>query len=88
MVISIGAVLSLAGNFFSAYTKNLGAYLACYTIMNGMGSGMIYMIPLICGWDYFPDRRGLVTGICLTGYGFGSFIFTQVSTAIVNPGRD
>ena len=46
------------------------------------------MVPLICGWEYFPKKRGLVTGICLGGYGFGSFIFSQVSSAIVNPGKD
>ena len=46
------------------------------------------MVPLICGWEYFPKKRGLVTGICLGGYGFGSFIFSQVSTAIVNPHKD
>ena len=45
------------------------------------------MIPIICGWEHFPNRRGIVTGICLAGYGFGTFIFAQVSTAIVNPDR-
>ena len=72
----------------SAYTEEIGPYLACYTLMNGIGSGMCYMVPLICGWEYFPKKRGLVTGICLGGYGFGSFIFSQVSSAIVNPGKD
>ena len=43
------------------------------------------MIPLICGWDHFPNNRGIVTGCCLSGYGFGSFIFAQVSTKLVNP---
>lgn len=46
------------------------------------------MVPLICGWEYFPNKRGLVTGVCLGGYGFGSFIFSQVSTAIVNPNHE
>lgn len=46
---------------------------------------MCYMVPLICGWEWFPKDKGLVTGTCLGGYGFGSFIFSQVSTALVNP---
>ena len=46
---------------------------------------MCYMIPLICGWEWFPTRKGLVTGCILGGYGFGSFIFSQISTKIVNP---
>ena len=43
------------------------------------------MVPLICGWEWFPTRKGLVTGCILGGYGFGSFIFSQISTKIVNP---
>ena len=46
---------------------------------------MCYLVPLICGWEWFPDRKGLVTGFTLGGYGFGSFIFAQVSTHLVNP---
>ena len=46
---------------------------------------MCYMVPLICGWEWFPNNRGLVTGVTLGGYGFGSFIFAQVSTQLVNP---
>ena len=30
-------------------------------------------------------RKGLVTGITLGGYGFGSFIFSHISTKLVNP---
>jgi OFA family oxalate/formate antiporter-like MFS transporter len=46
---------------------------------------MSYMAPLICGWEWFPNRKGMVTGITLGGYGFGSFIFSLVSTHLVNP---
>ena len=53
--------------------------------MNGLGSGMCYLVPLICGWEWFPQNKGLVTGCVLGGFGFGSFIFAQVSTKLVNP---
>ena len=35
--------------------------------------------------EYFPDRKGLVTGIIVGSYGLGSFIFNLVATKIVNP---
>ena len=53
--------------------------------MNGIGCGTCYFVALICSWEYFPHRKGLVTGITLGGYGFGSFIFAQISTKLVNP---
>ena len=60
-------------------------YLAFYCFMNGIGCGTCYMVPLICGWEWYPDSKGLVTGITLGGYGFGSFIFSHISTELVNP---
>lgn len=46
---------------------------------------MTYMIPLVCSMEYFPERKGLVTGIIVGSYGLGSFIFNLVATKIVNP---
>ena len=52
---------------------------------NGIGCGMCYMVPLVCGWEYFPDRRGLVTGIVISAYGFGAFGFGLLAVNIINP---
>ena len=46
---------------------------------------MCYLVPLICGWEWFPTKKGIVSGCILAGYGFGTFIFSQISTKIVNP---
>ena len=32
-----------------------------------------------------PQRKGLVNGIVLAGFGGGAFIFNQIQTAYVNP---
>lgn len=42
-------------------------------------------MPIYNSWRYFPENKGLVGGIVLAGFGFGSFVFNFVSTAIVNP---
>lgn len=39
----------------------------------------------MCGWEWFPDNKGLVSGLVVGGYGFGAFIFGFVSTALANP---
>ena len=44
-----------------------------------------YVVPLIVGWEYFPKRRGMVSGIIVGGFGFGSFLFGFVATYLVNP---
>ena len=43
------------------------------------------MLPLVCGWRFFPNRRGLVSGITIGGYGFGSFIMNFICKAVANP---
>ena len=85
MIIAIGASISLGGVFASSYTTSIAPYLACYCIMNGFGGGLNYLLPLIVGWEWFPDNKGIVSGVTLGGYGFGSFIFAQISTYLVNP---
>ena len=45
------------------------------------------MPPLACGWEWLPERKGLVTGIILGAFGFSSFIFSPIAQAIVNPGN-
>jgi MFS transporter, OFA family, oxalate/formate antiporter len=85
VVIAIGSSVALAGIYASSFTKSLPPYLTLYTFLNGLGSGTCYLVPLICGWEYFPERKGLVTGLILGAYGFGSFGFSLLSTALVNP---
>jgi len=40
---------------------------------------------VVCGWEYFPNHKGLVSGVVIGAFGFGSFIFNLVSTALINP---
>ena len=56
--------------------------------MSGIGCGMNYLIPLVCCWEWFPDKKGLMTGIIVGSFGAGSFIFIQVATFIVNPDNE
>ena len=45
----------------------------------------MYWTPIMCGWEWFPDNKGTVSGLIIGGFGFGAFIYGFVSTAIVNP---
>ena len=53
--------------------------------MSGIGTGITYMIPLVCAYKYFPNKKGLMTGIIVGSYGLGSSIFNIIATLIVNP---
>ncbi|MGB6323026.1 MAG: oxalate/formate MFS antiporter [Xanthobacteraceae bacterium] len=72
-LISLGALLSGGSWVLSAYANNLWALYLTYGVLGGFGNGIIYVgiIGLMVRW--FPDRRGLATGLAAAGYGFGAF---------------
>lgn len=53
--------------------------------MSGIGCGCNYLVPLVCCWEWFPERKGLMSGLITGSFAAGSFIFIQVATFIVNP---
>jgi len=76
MLISVGALMSGGGWVLSSYVDNIWALYFTYGVICGFGTGIIYVgiIGLMVRW--FPDRRGLATGLAAAGYGFGA-IFTS-----------
>jgi hypothetical protein len=39
----------------------------------------------MCAWEWFPKRKGMVTGIIVAMIGLGSVLFFFISTKVVNP---
>jgi MFS transporter, OFA family, oxalate/formate antiporter len=76
LLISVGALMAGGGWVLSAYVENIWALYLTYGVISGFGTGIIYVgiIGLMVRW--FPDRRGLATGLAAAGYGFGA-IFTS-----------
>ena len=60
-------------------------FLLFYAVFFPIGVGFVYWPPIICGWEWFPEHKGLVSGLIVGGYGFGAFIFGFITTAIINP---
>jgi MFS transporter, OFA family, oxalate/formate antiporter len=76
LLIGIGAVLSGAGWIASAHVTTLYGLWATYGLLCGIGTGIVYVgiVGLMVKW--FPDHRGLATGVVAAGYGFGAIATT------------
>ena len=72
---ALGGGISLVGIFASSFAKNLLSFVLLYGGLSGMGSGMTYLLPMVCGWEYFPEKKGMITGIIIGSFGAGSFFF-------------
>jgi MFS transporter, OFA family, oxalate/formate antiporter len=73
LLISVGAIMSGGSWMLSSYADSLAALYVSYGVIGGFGTGIVYVgiIGLMVRW--FPDRRGLATGLAAAGYGFGAF---------------
>lgn len=74
-----GSVICLTGVFISQYAQSFYHIALSYGVCYGFGIGTVYLPPLICAWEYFPNRKGIISGIIVGGFGLGSFIFSLVA---------
>lgn len=51
----------------------------------GIGKGFIYPAPLRATWSHLPGRKGMVSGIIVSGLGLGAFIYGIIIQKLVNP---
>lgn len=87
-----GGVLFGSGLLLAAYanlTGNIWLLYIAYGMIVGLGGGLGYTVPITTLIKWFPDRRGLVTGLAVMGYGFGSFIMGNLAPrAILDSGLE
>jgi MFS transporter, OFA family, oxalate/formate antiporter len=76
LLIACGCLLSGLGWITAAYASGLTGLYLTYGLFCGIGTGIVYVgiVGLMVRW--FPDRRGLATGVVAAGYGFGAILTT------------
>jgi len=78
--ILFGSGWILAGfgnNYFALTIIGIG-------LMGGVGAGLAYIVPIATCTRWFPERKGLVTGIAVAGFGGGAAIVSQVAGMMLN----
>ena len=80
-----GASIMLGSILISTFMKTWWSFVAFYAVTQSIGIGIVYWVPIICAWEWFPDRKGLISGLIIGAFGFGAFFFSFLSTAIANP---
>ncbi len=54
-----------------------------YGVIAGFGLGLAYIVPIAMLQKWFPDKRGLITGLAVGGFGFGAVITAPVAQALI-----
>ncbi|MBI5685935.1 MAG: MFS transporter [Verrucomicrobia bacterium] len=76
-----GALLYGAGYLLAAlalHLKMLALLWLGYGVIGGIGLGLGYVTPVATVAKWFPDKKGLVTGMVVMGFGFGALLMSKV----------
>lgn len=82
----------LAAGFFgvgvigSGLAVNLGSLpllYVTYGVLGGIGLGVGYIAPVSTLIKWFPDRRGLATGLAIMGFGFAAAISSPIMDSLI-----
>src|SRR5437879_12179795 len=79
-----GGVLYGLGVFLASFSahKLWWLYLS-YGLIGGIGLGFAYIVPVAVLVKWFQDRRGLITGIAVGGFGAGALITAPLATRLI-----
>jgi len=90
-VATIGGILLglsfLLGAILISKDRPWALYLT-YGIIGGAGIGFGYVCPIAASVKWFPDKKGLITGLAVAGFGAGALFFAgPASTLLLAPGQ-
>ncbi len=73
LVLGIGYILGgfLGGSFITQ--------LLFIGIVGGAGIGLAYVVPIAVGVKWFPDKKGMISGLAVAGFGFGATLWVKMA---------
>lgn len=74
VVLGLGYLLSglFGGKDFIAHALLIG-------VIGGAGIGLAYVVPIAVGMRWFPDKKGMITGLAVAGFGFGAMLWVKLA---------
>ena len=58
---------------------NFWILLILIGLVGGAGIGFAYVVPIAVGMRWFPDKKGMITGLAVAGFGFGAMLWVKLA---------
>ncbi|XP_018011834.1 uncharacterized MFS-type transporter YhjX [Hyalella azteca] len=83
----IGAVIMSLGVGLTRLTINCSVFAVAmtYGLLVGLGISLAYVSPMACAMKWYPERKGLINGLIVAGFGLGALGSTSLQTHYLNP---
>ncbi|MGH9719574.1 MAG: oxalate/formate MFS antiporter [Bryobacteraceae bacterium] len=82
LFMSVASVLCAVGWGALGYTTSLSGFYLFYSIA-GLGNAFVYCCSIAVALKWFPDKRGLASGIIAAGYGSGAALFIPIFAYLI-----
>lgn len=79
LIVGLGWALS----YFAAEAKSINLLILTYGIIAGSGVGIVYGCPINIVGQWFPDKKGLATGLVLAGFGGSALITAKIAGHLI-----
>lgn len=84
VVIAGGIILAIGFFIASLVTADVPWLLwVSYGVMGGLGMGFTYSTTIACAQKWYPEKKGLVTGLIVSALGLGGVVFTPILELLI-----
>ncbi|MCF8227751.1 MAG: OFA family MFS transporter [Bacteroidales bacterium] len=79
----IGGIVLGLGYFLAGLIggTSFWALVILIGLIGGAGIGFAYVVPIAVGMQWFPDKKGMITGLAVAGFGFGALLWVKLAGA-------
>ncbi len=88
LVVVCGGILFGLGMFLAGYANSLATLYITFGVMMGLGSGAAYGAIVSTAVRWFPDKRGLASGLAVGALGFGPAVIAPVAMWLMSMPSD
>lgn len=83
-IATLGSILFGAGVILSSTATTVWQLYIYYGVVAGIGAGFVYVCPVATCVKWFPNKRGLVTGLAVSAFGVSALVFKPIAIYFIN----